>query len=117
MVVVPIDQRDLHIVAFGQLARAREPGKAATHDDDVCFRCAGIHCPSASNPNRVSGPRLKELGDEPGPPGLVRSSDATTRVAVEVLVEVEVVAKLLILLQLRIERVDLTNASGILQEN
>src|SRR6185295_15428299 len=62
--------------------------------------------PPTSASNRLSGTRLQELGDQPGPSGLVRGADPTARVAVEVLIEVDVVAELAILLQLRIERVD-----------
>src|SRR5262249_12092615 len=71
----------------------------------------------ASSPNRVSRTRLEQLGDQPGPSGLVRGSDSASRIAVEVLVEVEVVAELAILLQLRIERIHLSHAGGILQED
>src|SRR5262249_48056058 len=63
------------------------------------------------------GTRLQELGDQPGPSGLVRSSDSTPRIAVEVLVEVQVVAELAIPLQLRIERVHLSHTLGVLQED
>src|SRR5215471_12591425 len=73
--------------------------------------------PPASASNRVTGTRVQELGDQSGPSGLVRSPDSAARVAVEVLVEMEVVAELAILLQLRIERVHLSHAGGILQEN
>src|SRR5215510_11744592 len=66
--------------------------------------------PPTSAPSRVSGTRMQELGDEPGPSGLVRSPDSTARVAVEILVEVQIVAELVVLLQLRIERVHLSNA-------
>src|SRR5262249_21211571 len=65
----------------------------------------------------VSGTRLQKLGDQPGPSGLVRGPDSTARVAVEVLVEVDVVAELLVLLQLGIERVHRSHAGGILQED
>src|SRR5262245_48096703 len=73
--------------------------------------------PPASASNRVSSPRLQELGDETGPSGLVRGAHTAARVAVEVLVEVDVVAELAVLLQLRIERVHLSDAGGILQED
>src|SRR5262245_4372798 len=73
--------------------------------------------PPISATNRVSGTRMQELGDQPGPSGLVRGPDSTADVAVEVLVEVQIVAELTILLQLRIERVHLSHAGGILQED
>src|SRR5262249_13043766 len=73
--------------------------------------------PPISAPNRVSGTRVQELGDQPGPSGLVRGSDSTARIAVEVFVEIEVVAELAILLQLRIERVHLPHTGGVLQED
>src|SRR5215813_5729540 len=66
--------------------------------------------PPTSAPNRVFGTRLQELGDQTGPSGLVRGPDSTARVAVEVLVEVDVIAELAVLLQLGIERVDLSDA-------
>jgi hypothetical protein len=43
VVVVLVDERNSHIVALGQLARASEPGKSAADDHDVFFRCLGIH--------------------------------------------------------------------------
>ena len=44
--------------------------------------------------------RLQELGDQPGPAGLVRGADAAAVVAVEVFVEQQVVAEVRIVLQL-----------------
>ena len=43
VVVVLVDQRDLHVVALGQLARAPEPGKAAADDHDVRSWFRGLH--------------------------------------------------------------------------
>src|SRR5262245_21390547 len=65
----------------------------------------------------MSGPRLQKLRHQSGPPGLVGGSDTPPRVAIKVLVEVEIVTKLLVLLQLRIERIDLALAGRILQKD
>src|SRR5215475_25448 len=73
--------------------------------------------PPTSAPNRVSRTRMQKLGDQPGPSGLVRNPHYTAGVAVEILVEVQVVTELVILLQPRIERVHLSHAGGILQED
>src|SRR5262249_35067743 len=73
--------------------------------------------PSIKVPNRVARPRLQELGDQPGPSGLVRGPDASAGVPAEVLVEVQVVADRGVPLELWIGRVPLSLAGGILQED
>ena len=50
--------------------------------------------------NGLLPPRLQELGDEAGPAGLMRRADAAAGVAVEVLVEQQVVAEVRVGLQL-----------------
>src|SRR5262252_361440 len=73
--------------------------------------------PPASSPNRVSCTLLEQLGDQSRPSGLVRRSDSASRLAVDVLVEVDVVAELAVLLQLRIQRIDLSHARGVFHED
>src|SRR5689334_16503556 len=73
--------------------------------------------PPVSASNRVAGTRLQELRDQSGPSRLVRRPYSSARVAIEVLIEVEIVAELAILLELRIKRVHLSHAIRVLQED
>src|SRR5688500_14590489 len=61
--------------------------------------------------------RVDELGDQRGPSGLVRGSDAAARVAVEVLVERDVVAEVRVALQLVVDPIDGTAAVLVAQED
>src|SRR5262245_1384455 len=115
-----VHRPDAHEKASSLLASLRAHPSPAKPPPTIttCFFVVLVSAdPPASVPNRLSGTRLQELGDQPGPSGLVRGSDSTARVAVEVLVEVDVVAELAILLQLGIEHVHLSHAGGILQED
>src|SRR5262249_35678930 len=71
---------------------------ALANDFPVAF---SLGCPgSALARGDVGPPRLQQLGDQPRPTGLVHGPDAAAGVAVEVLVERDVIAEVWVGLQL-----------------
>src|SRR5215467_3924475 len=103
--------------AFASVRAHPSPAKPPPTITTCVFVVPESIAPPASGLDRVSRARMQQLCDETGPPRLVRCADAAAGVAVEVLVEVDVVAKLAVVLHLGIQRVDLPHAGGVLQKD
>src|SRR5215831_3217592 len=103
--------------AFASARAHPSPAKPPPTITTCAFVVPESISPPASGLDRVSGARLQQLCDEAGPSRLVRRADAAAGVAVEVLVEVDVVAELAVVLHLGIQRVDLAYAGRVLQKD
>src|SRR5215831_11997500 len=102
---------------FASVRAQPSPAKPPPTITTCVFVVAESISPPASGPDRVTGARLQQFRDDTGPSRLMRRADAAAAVAVEVLVEVQVVAKLAVVLHLGIQRVDLTHAGRVLQKD
>src|SRR5262245_58972311 len=77
----------------------------------------GLPLPGGGTDGQMGPARLQQLGDQAGPPGLMRRPDAAPGVAVEVLVKEQVVAEERVRLQLLLTAEHRPSAVAAAQED
>jgi hypothetical protein len=114
--VVFVHERDPRAIALGSLpaqaSQAKPPPSITTCVIEPRLSTTADLLLSA--PNAIPGTRLQQFGNQSRPSGLMGCAYAPACVAIKVFIEVDVIAKMGVMLQLRIKCIYLTLARGIL---